>query len=157
MPPLFKSTSRYISVILKSMENLSNSFWQISQPFDSTRYNAYEVYIKIRDMRRTSKKVPLHLIGRNWWQHFQDNANNDKQTLFGSAKCMRSNMASTSHRGAEEMLSSVSLLRKPEWIPEQRRREQRREGGIATKCSVPPVLFGKITKQQLHMPHINYV
>lgn len=25
------------------------------------------------------------------------------------------------------------------------------------KCLVPTELFGKMTKQQLHMPHINYV
>lgn len=80
--------------------------------------------------------------------------------LFGPAKCMRSIMAIMYHKGAEEMLSSVSLLRKPEFPPKFLRREagiRGEEGENATKCLVPPELFGIITKQQLHMPHINYV
>lgn len=80
---------------------------------------------------------------------------------FGSAKCMRSIMAIMSHReGAKVMLPSVSLQRKPVSLEFQRGGGGNTgEGGreIATKCSVPPELFGKITKQQLHMPHINYV
>lgn len=55
------------------------------------------------------------------------------------------------------------LLRKPEFPLNSREKEEgaeKSEGGErenATKWLVPAELFGKITKQQLHMPHINYV